>query len=82
MEIIKELVGNKNNQSYNLLSEEEKNKLAFLNNSTPYGRGSPRLLLTFCKIKLPEMDISLLISHEKVLQLDYLTVSLCGYVDL
>ena len=45
MQIIKELVGSKGNQSYNLLSEEERQKLAFLNNSNPYGWGSPRYVL-------------------------------------
>lgn len=42
MQIIKELVGTKGNQSYNLLSEEDRHKLAFLNNSNPYGGASPR----------------------------------------
>ena len=42
MQLIKELVGTKGNNSYNLLSEEDRNKLAFLNSSNPYGGGSPR----------------------------------------
>ncbi|XP_067932642.1 rac GTPase-activating protein 1-like isoform X2 [Watersipora subatra] len=46
MQIIKELVGSKGNQSYNLLSEEERQKLAFLNNSNPYGWGSPSMMDT------------------------------------
>lgn len=41
MQVIKEIVGSKNNQSYNMLSEEDRQKLAFLNNSY-YTDASPR----------------------------------------